>query len=133
MAGVFALTAIGWLDFSKIYLTPTFVVPQLVGGLVFGAGFIIGGYCPGTSVAGIATGKIDAGVYALGMLAGIAFFAETFDILFSGWAEATPFGQVTLPKVLGLRYGLVVLAVILLAVGAFILAERVEAAFRRPR
>jgi len=133
MAGVFVLSATGWLDFSRIYLTPTFVVPQVVGGLIFGVGFIIGGYCPGTSVAGVATGKIDAGVYALGMLAGIALYAESFNFLFESWAEATPQGQTTLPAALGLPYGLIVLAVILLAGGAFILAERVEAAFRRQR
>lgn len=133
MVGVFALFAIGWLDFSKIYLTPTYVVPQLVGGLVFGVGFIIGGYCPGTSVAGIATGKIDAGVYLLGMLTGIVLFAEIFDVFFSGWIEASPLGQVTLPKLLGLPYGVLVFSVILLAGGAFVLAERVEAAYRRPR
>jgi len=131
MVGVYALSAIGWLDFSKLALTPTFLVPQIVGGLVFGVGFIVGGYCPGTAVAGIATGRIDAGVYALGILAGIAAFSETFDAWFAGWAHATAMGRSTLPKALGLPYGVVVLAVILMAVGAFALAERVEAALRR--
>ncbi len=130
MVGVYVLSAIGWLDFSKIYLVPTFLVPQIVGGLVFGVGFIVGGYCPGTSVAGIATGKIDALVYALGMIAGIVVYAETFEALFSGWNEATPLGQVTLPTVLGIPYGVLVLAVVVMAVCAFVLAERVEAALR---
>lgn len=132
MVGVYALSAIGWLDFSKIALTPTFLVPQIVGGLVFGVGFIVGGYCPGTAVAGIATGRIDALVYALGMLAGIAAFSETFDAWFAGWAHATAMGRATLPKALGLPYGAVVLGVVLMALGAFALAERVEAYFHRP-
>jgi len=133
MVGVFALSGVGWLDLSQVYLTPTFVLPQAVGGLVFGVGFIIGGYCPGTSAAGIATGRVDAGFYALGMLAGIAFFAETFDPLFKGWIETTALGPATLPQRLGLPYGVIVVAVVLIAAGAFLLAERVEAAFRRSR
>jgi hypothetical protein len=133
MVGVFALSAIGWLDFSRIYLVPTYIVPQAVGGLVFGVGFIVGGYCPGTSMAGVATGRIDAGVYALGMLTGIAIYAENFSALFSSWAEATSLGQVTLTGVSGIPYGVIVAAVVVMALGAFALAERVEAAFRRPR
>ncbi|MEW6688454.1 MAG: YeeE/YedE thiosulfate transporter family protein [Pseudomonadota bacterium] len=132
MVGVAALSAIGWLDFSKIYLVPTYVVPQVAAGFVFGVGFIVGGYCPGTSVAGIATGRIDAGVYAIGMLTGIFLYAESFNAFFAGWAEATPLGQVTLPAMLGVAPGLLVAAVVLMALGAFALAERVEAAFRRP-
>lgn len=132
MVGVWALSAIGWLDLSKVYLTPTFLLPQAIGGLVFGVGFIVGGYCPGTCVAGMATGRVDAGVFALGMLAGIAAFSETFDALFAGWAEATPLGALTLPKAFGLPYGALVLAIVLGALGAFVLAERVESAFRRP-
>lgn len=133
MVGVWALSAIGWLDFSKLYLTPTYLLPQAVGGLVFGVGFILGGYCPGTCVAGLATGRMDAGVFALGMLAGIAAFSETFDALFAGWVEATPLGPLTLPKLSGLPDGVVVLGVVVAAVGAFALAERVEVLFRRPR
>jgi uncharacterized protein len=131
MVGVFALSAIGWLDFSKIYLVPTYVLPQVVAGFVFGVGFIVGGYCPGTSVAGIATGRIDAGVYALGMLSGIFLYAESFNTFFASWAEATPMGQATLPALFGIPPGYLVAAVALMAVGAFALAERVESAFRR--
>jgi hypothetical protein len=131
MVGVFALSASGWLDFSKIYLVPTYVVPQIVAGFVFGVGFIIGGYCPGTSVAGIATGRLDAGVYATGMLAGIFLYAESYDSFFAGWSEATPMGQITLPAILGIPPGYLVAAVAVMAIGAFVLAERVEAAFRR--
>lgn len=132
MVGVWALSAIGWLDLSKVYLTPTYLLPQAIGGLVFGVGFIVGGYCPGTCVAGMATGRVDAGVFALGMLAGIAAFSETFDAIFASWVEATPMGALTLPKAFGLPYGVLVLAIAIGAIGAFALAERVEAAFRRP-
>ena len=130
MVGVFALSAIGWLDFSKIYLVPTYVVPQLVAGFVFGVGFIIGGYCPGTSVAGIATGRIDAGLYALGMLSGIFLYAESFNAFFASWAETTSLGQVTLPALFGIPPVYLVIAVVLVALAGFAGAERIEAAFR---
>ncbi len=133
MVGVYALSAIGWLDLSRLALTPTFLVPQAVGGLIFGVGFIVGGYCPGTSVAGLATGRIDAGVYAIGMLAGLAAFSETYDAWFAGWAHTTAMGRAILPKALGLPYGVVVLAVVLIALGAFALVERVEARVSSPR
>lgn len=131
MVGVYLLSAIGWLDFSKLALTPTYLVPQVAGGLLFGVGFILGGYCPGTSVAGIAIGRIDAGVYVLGMLAGVAAFSETYDALFASWAHATAMGRLTLPKALGLPYGALVAGVLVAALGAFALAERVEGVFRR--
>jgi hypothetical protein len=122
MVGVWALSAIGWLDASKLYLTPTYLLPQAVGGLVFGVGFILGGYCPGTCVAGLATGR----------MAGIAAFSETFDAVFAPWVEATSRGALTLPAVLGLPKGALVLVVVLAALGAFFAAERVERLLRRP-
>ena len=130
MVGVYILSSIGLLDFSLVYLIPTYVVPQLVGGLVLGAGFVIGGYCPGTSMAGIATGRIDAGVYALGIFTGLIVYAEGYG-WFEPWSKAGDLGKTTLPKLLGLPYGIIVAAVVVLAVGAFLLAERVEPRFRK--
>ena len=49
MLGVYYLSVIGWVDLSMVYLTPTNILPQIVGGLLLGFGFVIGGYCPGTS------------------------------------------------------------------------------------
>ena len=59
MVGLFVLSAIGVLDLKELYLEPTNLAAQALGGLVFGAGFIVGGYCPGTSIAAIATGRKD--------------------------------------------------------------------------
>ena len=59
MAGLFVLSAVGLLDLNEMYLEPTNLAAQGLGGLVFGAGFIVGGYCPGTSVAAMATGRKD--------------------------------------------------------------------------
>jgi hypothetical protein len=125
MLGVTYLGWIGWLDLSLVYLVPTHLGPQLVGGLVLGVGFVIGGYCPGTSVASLATGRIDAMVYALGIFAGTFVYAEVYPAI-KGFVNADAMGQVTLPEVLGLPYGVVVFAVVVIAVVGFWGATRIE-------
>ena len=125
MLGVTYLGWIGWLDLGLVYLVPTHLGPQLVGGLVLGVGFVIGGYCPGTSVASLATGRVDAMVYALGIFAGTFVYAEVYPAI-KGFVNADAMGQVTLPEVLGLPYGLVVFAVVVIAVVGFWGATKVE-------
>ena len=125
MLGVTYLGWIGWLDLSLVYLVPTHLGPQLVGGLVLGVGFVIGGYCPGTSVASLATGRIDAMVYALGIFAGTFVYAEVYPAI-KEFVNADAMGQVTLPEVLGLPYGVVVFAVVVIAVVGFWGATKIE-------
>ena len=127
LLGVTYLAWIGVLDLSLVYLTPTFVVPQLVGGLVFGTGFVVGGYCPGTAVASAATGKVDALVFGAGLFTGTLVFAELQPRL-AGFFTSTPLGQVTVPGYFNLPYGLVVFAVVLMALGGFYGAGIIERA-----
>jgi len=122
MLGIYYLSVVGFMDLSLVFLNPTYLVPQIVGGLVLGVGFVIGGYCPGTSCVSAATGKIDGMVFLAGILAGIFVFGELFPLL-EGFYNSTPMGQITLPKLLGVPYGVIVLAVVLMAVGAFMAAE----------
>jgi hypothetical protein len=124
MVGLFFLAAFGAVDLSLVYLTPTYLVPQIVGGLILGVGFVIGGYCPGTSCVAAATGRYDGLVYLAGVLAGSFVFAEAFPLV--GDFYATDMGSITLPRQFHLSYGLLVLAVVLMAVGGFAGATRVE-------
>lgn len=128
MLGVTYLGWIGFLDLSLVYLVPTYLVPQIVGGLLLGFGFVIGGYCPGTSVAASATGKLDGMAYVLGVFAGLFLFAEAYPLL-KGFFESTPMGEVTIPQSFGLPYGIVVFAVVLMAIGGFYGASLVEKKF----
>lgn len=130
--GVTYLAWMGVLDLSLVYLTPTYVLPQLVGGLVFGVGFVVGGYCPGTSVASIATGKLDALVFTAGMLAGTVLFAELQPSLGS-FFTATSLGETTIPRYFNLPYGVVVFAVVLMALGGFYGATAVERLMARKK
>lgn len=128
MLGVTLLGAAGILDISQVYLVPTYWWPQIVGGLLLGAGFVIGGYCPGTSIAAIATGRADAMIYAVGIGAGTFGFAFLFPWL-KGFYESGSAGTVTLPGLLHLPYGVVVFAVVILAIGGFYGASLVESRF----
>lgn len=125
MLGVYYLSVLGVMDLSQVYLTPTYLAPQMVGGLILGAGFVVGGYCPGTACVGVATGRIDALVLFIGIFVGIFGFSELFPLV-SGFYNATPMGQLTLPQVTGLPYGFLVFAVVLMALGGFAGAEWVE-------
>jgi hypothetical protein len=125
MVGLYYLSVIGFLDLSLVYLTPTFLLPQVVGGLMLGFGFVIGGYCPGTSCVAVSTGRIDAIVYLGGILFGILVFGEIFPLV-SSFYVSTPMGQITLPQITGLPYGLLVFLVVLMALGGFVGSEWVE-------
>jgi len=128
MLGVFYLGWMGVLDLQLLYLPDTNLWPQLVGGLVLGFGFVIGGYCPGTSMVAIATGKIDALFFVAGVLFGVFAIGEAFPLV-RGFYESGNFGRLTLPEVFHLPYGVVVFLVTLMALGGFVLAEWAERRF----
>lgn len=128
MLGLYYLSVIGFVDLSLIYISETYILPQVVGGLILGIGFVIGGYCPGTSVVSFATGKLDGLMYILGVMFGIFIFGELFPYI-TDFYYSTNMGSVTLPQYFHLSYGLVVFLVVIMAVGAFALAEWSEKKF----
>ena len=128
MLGIFYLSLIGFVDLSLIYVSETYILPQVVGGLLLGVGFVIGGYCPGTSVVSFSTGRLDGFVYILGVMAGIFVFGEMYPMI-TGFVNSTNMGSLTLPQYFNMPYGLVVFLVVLMALGAFALAEWSEKKF----
>ena len=128
MVGLWGFSAAGLLDLSMVYLTPTSIGAQLVGGLLLGAGFIIGGYCPGTSVTAAATGSGDGVVFIGGFMAGLMIYALLFPGL-ENWANATSLGELTLPQAFGVPYGALVLGVVVMAALMFVGAEWSERKF----
>ena len=128
MVGIFLTSALGLLDYNLIWVNPTYLWPGIVGGLIMGVGFILGGFCPGTSLAAVATGKIDGIFFALGVLFGIFTFGETvsnFDIFFN----SSYMGRFTLMDWLNLPAGVVVLLVVLMALFMFWGGEKLEKVF----
>ncbi len=125
MLGIAYLALVGWLDMSQVFVPPTFVWPQIVGGLLLGSGFIIGGYCPGTSAAAAAIGKLDALFFIAGIFVGIFLFGAGVPH-FSRFNLSGARGALTLPMWLNLNTGIVALGVAVIAVGAFWAAEKSE-------
>ena len=81
MVGLMYFDYFGWLDLSKIFILPTYVAPMIVGGVIMGLGFIMGGFCPGTSFAAIAIGKLDALVFTIGLYLGIYAFSIGYPLI----------------------------------------------------
>lgn len=129
MLGLVVLRSLGLVDMDKIYVNPTFVGPQVVGGLIFGAGFAIGGYCPGTSVVAAATGKLDAVAFLAGVGAGILGFAASFPFI-EGFATSGGGKRLFLTDWLHLSYSTVAILVTLLALSMFAGAEWIERKMR---
>jgi hypothetical protein len=125
MLGVFLLSRFGLMDLSQVYLTPTNFGGVAVGGALLGVGFVVGGYCPGTSVVAAATGRIDAMIYMVGMfsgMVGVSFFMPRLTGLIQSGAR----GPLTLATAWNVPYGVLVLGVVVIAVVAFVAAEWAE-------
>ncbi len=131
MLGLLYFSVFGWIDLGRVYLLQTNIWPQIVAGLLLGVGFVMGGYCPTTSVVATVSGKLDGLVFLGGMVIGSVIFAELFPLL-AGFYEAGAMGAVTLSDVLGIHSGIVALGACLMAVGAFWLGESLEGRFGDP-
>jgi hypothetical protein len=135
MVGAVILSAVGLLDLGAVQLRyPTYLWPMIVGGLALGAGFVVSGYCPGTSVVALASGKLDALATIGGLTLGGLAYAE-LEPAMGGFPGSGQLGIFTLPQWLGLPVPLVVAAAAALALGAFRAAgkiERLVAARRAP-
>ena len=128
---VFLSSAFGLLDYNLVWVPPTYLWPGIVGGLIMGVGFIVGGFCPGTSLVATATGKVDGLFFVIGVLSGIFLFGETVD-RFDVFFNSSYMGRFTLPQLFGVSYGVVVLGVVLMALFMFWGSERVERAVGGP-
>ncbi|MBS0396776.1 MAG: YeeE/YedE family protein [Proteobacteria bacterium] len=128
--GLWGLGLAGFLDLSKVYFLPTYLAPMAVGGLIFGVGMAVGGFCPGTAVASIATGRVDAMVFLVGFLGGSLVFGDFFpvwgDFYRSDFREAA-----RLDQVFGNSLGLDVLLIVLAAIGGSLLMRAGQRYFWR--
>lgn len=125
MLGLFYASATGWVNLDLMDFTDTYLLPQLIGGLILGVGFIVGGYCPGTCLIGMATGSRDAVYFLTGLFAGVLAFGEVYPWI-SSWVNGTAFGRLSLPAFFGIPYGFIVGSIVLAAIACFHLAEKIE-------
>ena len=131
MVGLYTLAGIGWVDMARLWVNPTFMWAQVVGGFVLGMGFIMSGLCPGTSVVSAASGRWDGVVTIAGIFIGTAVFTVAIDLfpalesLYTGGSM----GVSVLPELFGLPTLPFVFVIVLLAATAFVGAEAVEEIF----
>jgi len=125
---IFLSSSLGLLDFSRVWVNPTYLAPGIVGGLIMGVGFIVGGFCPGTSLVAASTLKLDGVFFVLGVFGGVYAFGETVQS-FEPFFQSTFLGRFTVPDWLGLPYGVVVVLLVLMALVMFWGAEIAEAYF----
>jgi hypothetical protein len=130
MLGLLFFSLFGWIDLSLIYINPTYLTSAIIGGVIMGAGFITGGFCPGTSFCGAVIGKIDAMVFIVGLFIGIIFFIEAYP-LFENIYKASFLGVPKVSDSLGLKDGVFALFLIIAAVAMFYIAELAEKKFPR--
>ncbi|MBP6976852.1 MAG: YeeE/YedE thiosulfate transporter family protein [Bacteroidales bacterium] len=128
--GLLFFSLFGWIELDYVFVNPTYLWSTIVGGVIMGLGFIMGGFCPGTSFCGAAIVKIDALVFVGGLFIGILIFAEGFP-LWQNLYLAKFLGTVTIYDALDLSPGVFVLLLILVAAGMFWVGEWAERKFHR--
>jgi uncharacterized membrane protein YedE/YeeE len=116
---------------KQVFINQYYVYASIVGGVIMGAGFVMGGFCPGTSISAFSIGKIDALFYILGGAFGAFLFGELYPSLEKLFLAGYK-GPVTLPETLGISDGVFIFLVILAAVAMFWIAEKAEKKFARP-
>jgi hypothetical protein len=130
MLGLLFFSLFGWVDLNLVYVNPTYLTSAIVGGVIMGAGFIMGGYCPGTSFCGASIGKVDALLFIAGLFIGVGIFGAGYN----WWDELYVAQFLGSPKVsesLGLSDGVFALILIVVALGMFWVAELAEKKFPR--
>lgn len=130
MTGLLFFSLFGWINLDLIYVNNTFVYSAITGGILMGIGFILGGFCPGTSICAVAIGKIDAMIFVVGIIIGVALFGFGFP-LWEGLYKAKAMGPIKLSDFIGISDGLFLFLLIIVAMGMFYGAEWIEKKFPR--
>jgi uncharacterized membrane protein YedE/YeeE len=120
MLGLWLLSLVGFIDTSHMYYLPTYLKPMAVGGLLFGIGMAIGGFCPGTAAASVATGRVDAMVFVIGFLGGSVLFGDLFPV-WGDFYNSDYRGVYRLDELFGMNVGSVVLILVIASVAGSLL------------
>ena len=125
------LSFFGLLNLNLVFVNEFYIEASIIGGVIMGAGFIMGGFCPGTGLSALSIGKIDAMVFFAGGLIGAFLFAETYPLI-QNLANGSYKGPVKINDVMGISPGLFTLLLIIAAAAMFWIAELAEKKFARP-
>ena len=123
--GLYFFRYLGWIDFNMVYINPLYIRAAIIGGAVMGLGFVMGGYCPGTSLAAAMIGKIDAMVFIAGMFIGIFLFGLFYPI-FEPLHSSHFVGHAFIFDTLGMSQALFLFILVLVAIAAFAITQHIE-------
>ena len=126
MVLLFGAVGLGLLNFNLVWVNETYLASGILGGVIMGVGFIVGGFCPTTSLASASTGKIDGMFFILGGFFGAFLFGETQKYFEDWYNHVGYYGRLTLDQVFNLPAGVVVLLVVCMALFMFWGAEQLE-------
>ena len=121
MVGVYLFRDLG---LAKLAVKPTLLGANILGGLIFGIGWGLLGYCPGTSAGALGEGRWDALWGILGMLVGAALYAEAFPFMKKTVLTWGDLGKLTLPEVLGVSPWVTIPVFAVAALGLFAWFEK---------
>lgn len=124
--GLYLLRAAGVVAIDDLYIPTPYLGGAAVGGILIGAGFAIGGYCPGTAASALGAGRLDGLVFMVGMVIGVAVFSAGYAI-FAPWIEWGQIASARLPELLGMSEPLLLVLFVALSAGLFWLGGRFEA------
>ena len=130
--GLYAAAGFGWMQTNGVFIPTTFFWATLIGGALVGAGMAVGGYCPGTSTVGFATGRLDAMVFMIGMVLGTGLFAAAFDTLKNFYLAGEGPQAQTLSALFGIPTWAVLAVLIVVAIVGFMVGARLERALGGP-
>ncbi len=116
MVGVYFLYDMGIV---KLSLKPMIVGAVVLGGLIFGLGWGLLGYCPGTSLGALGEGRTDAVWGIAGMLVGAGIYAEAYPYLQKTVLTWGNYGKITIPQALGVNHWIVIIPFVILTVMLF--------------
>ncbi|MEW6253698.1 MAG: rhodanese-like domain-containing protein, partial [Planctomycetota bacterium] len=125
MLGLAYLVSLGVLPAEQVYFLPTVYGAQIAGGLIFGVGFVMSGWCPGTAAVGLASGRYDAAVFLGGAAIGSILYNELYGV-FRPLAEAGDRGVQFVWHDLGVSQPAFILLFTVVGVACFWVAEYVE-------
>jgi len=130
--GLWLAETAGLIAGNSVYVPTLYFWAIALGGALIGAGFALGGYCPGTSATGLASGRWDALVFIAGMVVGVWIFAGAFDAIEPLYLAAEGPKSQTLDQLIGLPTPVILAVFAVVAVAGFRLGSRLEARFGGP-
>jgi len=122
LIGMYYMDYLGYVDVSQMYVHPTYLWGAIIGGIIMGAGFVAGGFCPGTSLCAVAIGKIDAIVYVVGIMIGVFIFSELF-FLFQPLYVGSYLGNITVEDSLGVNPYWFIFTITIIAIISFAVSD----------